>query len=194
MNSGLMTSSWGRALGKKMLKGRGKFKPQQESSRWNIVTGDTVKVVQGPQEGQQGTVLQVLRRQNRILVEGVNVRRRAVPPQMDGTPGRMVNRPCTVHYSNVMLVDPTTGEPTKVSRRFLEDGTKVRVSKKTGQVIEKPDPLANRVPRNIVAGDKDTEAASVFEVTFDDYERYMPHIYASAASDNDALEQEAQQS
>ena len=93
MNSGLMTSSWGRALGKKMLKGRGKFKPQQESSRWNIVTGDTVKVVQGPQEGQQGTVLQVLRRQNRILVEGVNVRRRAVPPQMDGTPGRMVNRP-----------------------------------------------------------------------------------------------------
>ena len=47
---------------------------------------------------------------------------------------------------------------------------------------------------NIVAGDKDTEAASVVEVTFDDYERYMPHIYASAASDNDALEQEAQQS
>ena len=98
MNSGLMTSSWGRALGKKMLKVRGKFKPRQDSSRWNIVTGDTVRVVQGPQEGQQGTVLQVLRKQNRILVDGVNVRRRAVPPQMDGTPGRMVNRPCTVHY------------------------------------------------------------------------------------------------
>ena len=133
MNSGLMTSSWGRALGKKMLKGRGKMKPQQETSRWNIVTGDTVRVVQGPQEGQQGTVLQVLRKQNRILVDGVNVRRRAVPPQMDGTPGRMVNRPCTVHYSNVMLIDPTTGEPTKVSRRFLEDGTKVRVSKRLGK-------------------------------------------------------------
>lgn len=182
MNSGLMTSSWGRALGKKMLKGRGKFKPTQETSKWNIVTGDTVRVVQGPQEGQEGTVLQVLRKKNRILVDGVNVRKRAVPPQMDGTPGRMVNRPCTVHYSNVMLVDPTTGETTKVSRRFLEDGTKVRVSKKSGHIIEKPDPLANRVPRNVVAGEKDTEIDSVVEVTFADYERYMPYIYASAAA------------
>jgi large subunit ribosomal protein L24 len=105
----------------------------------------------------------------------------------------MVNRPCTVHYSNVMLVDPTTGEPTKVARRFLEDGTKVRVSKKTGQVIEKPDPLTNRVPRNIVAGDKDTEADSVFDVTFADYERYMPHIYASSAhEDSEGAEQKVQ--
>jgi large subunit ribosomal protein L24 len=176
-----MQSGWGRALGKKLMKGRGKPKPDYVCSKWNIVSGDVVRVVQGPQEGQQGKVLEVLRKQNRILVEGVNVRKRAVKPGMDGTPGRMVTRPCTVHYSNVMLVDPTTGEPTKVSRRFLEDGTKVRVSKKSGHVIEKPDPLANRQPRNVIAGAKDTEAANVMEVTFDDYERYLPYIYASEA-------------
>jgi len=85
---------------------------------------------------------------------------------MSGAPGRKVIKPCSVHYSNVMLVDPTTGyvfmfilyrvgiyfsfsEPTKTSRRFLEDGTKVRVSKKTGSIIPKPDPLFDRSPRSI---------------------------------------------
>ena len=182
MNASLMQSGWGRVLGKKLMKGRGKLKPQHECSRWNIVTGDIVRVVQGPQEGQQGKVLQVLRKQNRVLVDGVNVRKRAVKPGIDGTPGRMITRPCTVHYSNVMLVDPSTGEPTKVSRRFLEDGTKVRVSKKTGHVIERPDPLENRRPRNIVPGEKDTDAANVLEVTFEDYDRYLPYIYATEAA------------
>lgn len=191
MNTSLIQSSWGRALGKRLMKGRGKYKPQHECSRWNIVTGDVVRVVQGPQEGQQGKVLQVLRKQNRVLVDGVNVRKRAIKPGIDGTPGRMITRPCTVHYSNVMLVDPSTGEPTKVSRRFLEDGTKVRVSKKTGHVIENPDPLGDRQPRNIISGEKDTEAASVVEVTFEDYERYLPYIYESASANKQSDGQES---
>ena len=70
-------------------------------------------------------------------------------------------------------------EPTKISRRFLEDGTKVRVSKKTGQIIPKPNPLANRKIRSALAGPKDTAPGDVFEVTFTDYEKYLPFIYAT---------------
>lgn len=164
------------------MKARGKLKPslqEDASRRWNIVTGDLVQVVQGPQVGQQGKVLQVLRKANRILIENVNIRKRSIKPRMDGTPGKMVSKPCTVHYSNVMLIDPTNGEPTKVSRRFLEDGTKVRISKKTGHIIPKPVPLADRKPRSSIVGPKDTEPADTFQVTFADYEKYLPFLYAS---------------
>eukprot|EP00605_Chrysophyceae_sp_TOSAG23-4_P002738 GSChrysophyteH1.ASY1.ANO1.3017.1 assembled CDS len=182
MNTSLLMSGWGRQVAKKMMKGSNKkLKRNNEikTSRWNIVTGDIVKVIQGPQEGQQGKVIDVLRKTNRVMIEGVNLRRRAIKPGSDGSSGRMTTRPCSIHYSNVMLVDPSTGEPTKISRRFLEDGSKVRVSKKTGQIIEKPDPLANRTPRSIIAGPHDTAPEDVFEVTFADYDLYLPHIYAS---------------
>jgi len=180
MNSSLMTTGWGRRLGRAIMKGGKGAKGQEDPNRrWNIVTGDMVQVVQGLHVGQQGKVLQVLRKANRILIENVNVRKRAVKPRMDGTPGKMVSRPCTVHYSNVMLLDPTTGEPTKISRRFLEDGTKVRISKKTGHVIPKPDPLAGRKPRTAILGPKDTEVSDTFHVSFLDYERLLPYLYRS---------------
>lgn len=179
MNSALIASSWGRALGKKLMKGTTKLKPANDTARWNIVTGDIVRVIQGPQQGQQGKVTDVLRKSNRIIVEGVNMRKRAVKPKMDGTPGKMVIKPCSLPYSNVMLIDPTTGEPTRVSRRFLEDGTKVRVSKRSGHVIPKPDPLANRLPRDTIVGPKDTLASDVHEVTFAGYDDYLPYIYES---------------
>lgn len=70
----------------------------------------------------------------------------------------------------------TYREPTKVSRRYLEDGTKVRVSKKTGTIIPKPEPTDRR-PRSNVIGEKDTTESDVFAVTFDDYEMFLPHIY-----------------
>ena len=77
---------------------------------------------------------------------------RAIKPGMDGTPGKKILKPCTIHYSNVMLIDPSTGLPTKVATRFLEDGSKVRVAKKSGHIIPKPDPLADRKVRSIVVG------------------------------------------
>lgn len=78
-----------------------------------------------------------------------------------------------------MLNDPTNGEPTKISRRYLEDGGKVRISKLTGNVIPKPDPLGDRKPRSIVVGLKDTLPEDVTEVTFSGYEQYVPYIYAN---------------
>ncbi len=77
MNSNLMLSGWGRSLGKKMMRGNKKFKPQVETSKWKIVRGDSVEVINGPQTGQKGKVMQVLRKVNRILVSDVNMVRRS---------------------------------------------------------------------------------------------------------------------
>lgn len=73
MNSSLMYTKWGRLLGKKLMKPIQKYKPVQKTNRWNIVRGDLVKVIQGPQTGQQGKVLTVLRSKNRVIVDGVNM-------------------------------------------------------------------------------------------------------------------------
>lgn len=73
MNSSLMLSQWGRRLGKQILKSRQKFKPEININKWNIVRGDLVEVIQGPQTGQKGKVLQVIRKQNRIVVDQVNL-------------------------------------------------------------------------------------------------------------------------
>eukprot|EP01039_Chlorochromonas_danica_P008460 gene8460-9326_t len=180
MNSSLLLTRWGRVLGKKLMKGNRKWKePKLETNRWNILRGDLVQVIQGPQAGQQGKVLKVIRPKNRVIIDGVNMRTRHLKASVTGTVGKKVIRPCTIHYSNVMLVDPTTGQPTKVSRKFLADGTKVRVSKRSGQVIPKPDLQADRKPRSALVGVKDTAPAEVFQVTFPDYSKYLPFIYKS---------------
>lgn len=157
-----------------------KYKPKEDVSRkWNIVKGDYVQVIQGLQKNQKGKVISVHRAKNRVLIEGVNMRRRTIRPTMDGQQGKIITKACTIHYSNVMLIDPSTNLPTKVSRRYLEDGTKVRVSKQSGEVIAKPDPLADRIPRSVITGPKDTKPEDVFAVTFSDYEKYLPFIYGS---------------
>jgi large subunit ribosomal protein L24 len=176
MNASLALSAWGRRVGKKLMKSGGKYKAPVDVKRWTIVSGDLVQVIQGPQIGQQGKVLQVLRAQNRILIDNVNLRRRIVKPKA-GAPGKIITRPCTVHYSNVLLVDPTNGKPTKISRRFLEDGTTVRISKASGHIIPKPDPLEGRKPRSIIKGPKDTDADDVIAITFNAYEQLLPFIY-----------------
>eukprot|EP01036_Dinobryon_divergens_P051742 gene51742-69248_t len=108
MNSTLFSSAWGRKLGKELMTPRKKFKDRFETNRWNIVRGDQVQVIQGPQVGQKGKVIHVLRTDNRVIIEGVNMRRRIVKPGLDGsTPGKIILKPCSVHYSNVMLLDPT---------------------------------------------------------------------------------------
>lgn len=73
MNSSLMLSGWGKLLGKKLMKQRLKPRPAEDAHRWNIVRGDNVQVIQGPQTGQKGKVLTVIRDKCRVIVEGVNM-------------------------------------------------------------------------------------------------------------------------
>lgn len=103
---------------------------------WRIKKGDNVVVISGKDAGKKGEILKVDRLDRRVLVAGVNVvkRHQAIRP---GKPGGIVAKEAFIHASNVMHVDPTTGQPTRVGYRFLDDGRKVRFAKKTGELIDR---------------------------------------------------------
>jgi large subunit ribosomal protein L24 len=110
-----------------------------------IKRGDTVQVISGKEggklsgkqedRGKRGEVERVLPRENRVVVDGVNVRTRHARPTQNNQQGLYTfNAP--IHVSNVMLVDPNCGEPTRVGYRFTETGEKLRVCKKCGKDID----------------------------------------------------------
>ena len=101
-----------------------------------IRKGDTVAVISGSDKGKQGEVLSVIPKDNRAVVQGVNIAKRHTKPTGMGQPGGIIEREATIHLSNLMLVDSKTGKPTRVGFRVLENGRKVRVAKATGNVIE----------------------------------------------------------
>ncbi len=101
-----------------------------------IRKGDTVVVITGTSKGRRGEVLQVMPKANRAVVQGVNLAKRHTKPRGVGQPGGIIEREATIHLSNLKLVDPKTDTPTRVGFRILEDGTKVRVAKATGNVVE----------------------------------------------------------
>jgi large subunit ribosomal protein L24 len=177
----LNLSNWGKRVQRVLQKPSLARKPAPIACRWNIVRGDIVEVTQGPQQGQRGKVKAVLRSSNRVIVEGVNLSKRYLRSRRPGKSGRTVIMPASVHYSNVHLIDPVSNKPTKISRKYLEDGTKVRVSKLSGQIIPKPDFSQYRKPRSFLLGPKDTAVAEVEKVTFADYAKYLPFIYKSKA-------------
>ena len=103
-----------------------------------IKKGDTVIIIAGNDKGTTGEVEQVLARQNRVIVTGVNTRTKHQKPRQAGrsqVQGGIVEFDAPIDISNVMLVCPHTGEPTRVGIRRDEDGKPVRFSKKSGQDI-----------------------------------------------------------
>jgi large subunit ribosomal protein L24 len=105
----------------------------------HIKKGDTVIVNSGEFKGQKGTVLQVLVKKNRAIVEGVNVISKAVKPSAQNTEGGFVKKEAPIHISNLMLICPETGKPTRIGRRVEEvNGVKrlVRYSKKSNKEIK----------------------------------------------------------
>ena len=110
------------------------------ATSWNVHAGDRVVVTAGRDKGQTGVVERVDRAMNRVVVGGVNIVKRHVRGR-DGRPGEIVGVEAPVHYSNVMLADPTSGAAVRAARMFLDDGTKVRVSRgagASGSVIPMP--------------------------------------------------------
>jgi large subunit ribosomal protein L24 len=101
-----------------------------------IRKGDTVMVISGNNKGRRGEVARVMPKAERAIVAGVNIATHHVKPTRMGEPGGIQRREAAIHISNLKLIDPKTQEPTKVSFRVLENGTKVRVARKTGEVIE----------------------------------------------------------
>jgi len=104
--------------------------------KFRIKKGDRVVVTTGKDRGKQGEVLRVLRKEDRLLVQGVNVVKRHTRPSARH-PGGIVEKEAAIHISNVAHVDPKTNEPTRVGYRFLDDGRKVRFAKRSGEVIDR---------------------------------------------------------
>ena len=101
-----------------------------------IKKGDRVIVLTGRSRGRVGEVLKVMPKEDRAIVQGVNVVKRHTRPSQT-TGGGIVEKEAPIHVSNLAHVDPDTGGPTRVGFRFLEDGRKVRYAKRSGEVIDR---------------------------------------------------------
>ena len=100
-----------------------------------VKRGDTVVVISGKEKGERGEVKQVLPKENRVVVEGLNVRTRHAKPTQNNPQG-LYTFEAPMHVSNVMVVDPNSGEPTRVGYRFTDSGEKIRVARKSGKDID----------------------------------------------------------
>jgi len=101
-----------------------------------IRKGDQVLVISGTSKGRRGEVLRVIPKDDRAVVQGVNMMTKHTKPKGMGQPGGIIQVEAPLHLSNLKLVDPKTGTASKVGFRVLEDGRKVRVAKATGNLIE----------------------------------------------------------
>ncbi len=113
-----------------MKKGRNKrFAP-----KLHVKKGDKVVVISGDYKGTEGEVKEVLAKKSRVIVEGVAMVKKHTKPTNDN-PGGIIEMEAPIHISNVQLVDPKTGEPTRIGRKEV-DGKMVRYSKKSGEIIK----------------------------------------------------------
>ena len=103
--------------------------------RFRLRKGDDVVVISGRDKGKTGSILRVIRSEDRVIVDGINMVKRHTRPSQ-AQPGGIVNKEAPLHISNVALADPKDGSATRVGYKFLEDGRKVRVAKQSGEVID----------------------------------------------------------
>ena len=101
-----------------------------------IRKGDRVQVLAGKDKGRQGEVIRVMPAEGRALVQGINLVRKHQKPQGMGRPGGIQEIEAGIHLSNLALLDPKSGKPTRVGFKVLEDGKKVRVAKASGEVLD----------------------------------------------------------
>ena len=101
-----------------------------------IRKGDRVEVITGTDRGKRGEVLVVMPKENRAVVQGVNIAKRHTKASGMGQPGGIIEKEATIHLSNIMLIDPKTDKPTRIGFRVLDNGTKARVARATGNLIE----------------------------------------------------------
>ncbi len=102
----------------------------------DIRKDDTVQVISGNDKGRRSTVLSVLKDRGRVIVEGVNMRKHHTRPTSRDPQGGIVEREAPIHVSNVMIVCPKTDQPTRIRHRKLDNGKYVRVSVRSGEMID----------------------------------------------------------
>jgi len=97
-----------------------------------IKKGDKVRVLAGKDRGKEGEVMFAFPAKNTVIVEGVNLVKKHQRPQGENQPGGIIDKDMPMHVSNVAVISPKDGKPTRVGYKILADGTKVRVCKRTG--------------------------------------------------------------
>jgi large subunit ribosomal protein L24 len=121
----------------RFMPGMGKSGKHKKAGKVHVRRGDRVKVIRGNFAGTEGTVLRVLPKENRVVVEGVNMRKHHRRPTEGNPEGGIMEYEEPIHASNVMLVDSSSGDPTRVRQRIEADGTKERISARSGNPIPK---------------------------------------------------------
>jgi large subunit ribosomal protein L24 len=103
----------------------------------HVRKGDTVIVVAGKERGKKGKVLRVIPEKGRVVVERINMIKKHQRPTQKIRQGGIIEREGAIHLSNVMLVDPGSNKPTRVGMKALADGKKVRVARRSGEMLDK---------------------------------------------------------
>jgi len=115
--------------------GAGRHNRKAERVLMPVTKGDAVRVLRGEDKGKEGKVLRVFTKTGRITIEGINIVKRHRKARRAEEQSAIIEMPALVHHSNVMLLDPKSGKPTRVRRRIDTDGTKERISAKSGDAI-----------------------------------------------------------
>ncbi|MGF9966556.1 50S ribosomal protein L24 [Bacillus rhizoplanae] len=102
----------------------------------HVKKGDKVQVISGKDKGKQGVILAAFPKENRVIVEGVNIVKKHSKPSQLNPQGGIITKEAPIHVSNVMPLDPKTGVPTRVGYK-VEDGKKIRFAKKSGELLDK---------------------------------------------------------
>ena len=111
-------------------------KKHEQPAKLKIKKGDLVKVIAGDSKGSQGKILEVILDKGRAIVEGANMVSKHTKPNAASPNGGIIKMEASIHISNLMLIDPKTGVPTRVGRKKNSAGKLVRVAKKSGEEIK----------------------------------------------------------
>jgi large subunit ribosomal protein L24 len=114
---------------------RRRHEENRQRVKMHVTKGDLVRVVRGDDKGKEGRILRVFPKTGRVTIDGVNIVKRHRRARRAEEQSGIIEMPAPVHASNVMLLDPKSGGPTRVRRRIDEDGTKERLSVKSGDAI-----------------------------------------------------------
>ncbi|XP_028316998.1 large ribosomal subunit protein uL24m [Gouania willdenowi] len=138
-----------------------------EAKDWSVLKGDMVEILAGKDKGKQGKVIQVFRRRNWVILEGLNTHYRYIG-KSDDYRGTYIASEAPLLLQNIALIDPADRKPTEVEWKFTEEGERVRVSLRTGRII--PKPVVERrdgiVPEQWKDGPKDTSPEDALEKTY----------------------------
>lgn len=109
---------------------------ESHNNKLHVKKDDVVMVITGKDKGKKGRIIAAYPRENRVLVEGVNFVKRHSKPSQQNPQGGIIEKEAPIHVSNVMLIDPKSNKPTRIGYQVLDNGKKVRVSKRSGEVID----------------------------------------------------------